>query len=96
MHTTIIAAALAAGLGIAVVAEPVQMVSANKRFSIARQVVVEKVAEPAEPAVVEMAILMSLDQPLGEATRTDGQPLGCDEIRAMDEVELISDESYCQ
>ena len=96
MRTAIIAAALAAGLGIAVAAEPVEMVSANKRFSITRQGVVEKVAEPARPARVEMAVFMPLDPPLKKATRTDGHKLSCDEIRAMDEVELISDETYCQ
>jgi len=96
MHIAMIAVAVAAGLGLAVVAEPVEMVSANKRYSIVRQGLVEKAPEPARAPVVAMAVLMPFDQALGEATRTDGEKLSCDEIRAMDEVELISDESYCE
>ena len=96
MHIAMIAAVVAAGVGLAVVAAPVQLVSANQRFSVVRQDVVEKCPEPMQSARVDMAVLMPLDQPLGEAMRADGEKLSCDEIRAMDEVELISDESYCQ
>ena len=96
MHIAMIAAVVTAGLGLAVVTEPVEMVSANKRYSIARQGLIEKAPDPARAAAVEMAVLLPLDQPLGETTRADGERLSCDEIRAMDEVELISDESYCQ
>jgi hypothetical protein len=30
-----------------------------------------------------------------ELTTASGRRLGCDEIRSIDEVELISDDSYC-
>jgi hypothetical protein len=95
MYFAMIAAALAASLGLAVVAEPVELVSANKRYSIVRQGLLEKAPEAARAPVVEMAVFMPFDQPLGEVIRADGEKLSCDEIRAMDEVELISDDSYC-
>ena len=41
------------------------------------------------PEVSALAQLVGL-------TRTDGKSLSCAEIRAMDEVELITDESYCK
>ncbi len=95
MHTAYFAAALVAGLSIAVVAAPVQSVSAHKRFSVGAQGLESKA--PALPRVTfaEMAALPPPHRPLGILTREDGRRLSCDEIRAMDEVELITDESYC-
>ncbi len=95
MHTAYFAAALVAGLSIAVVSAPVQSLGAHKRFSVGAHGLESKAPEPPRMMLTEMAALPPPHSPLGTVTREDGRRLSCDEIRAMDEVELITDGSYC-
>ena len=62
------------------------------RISANSQVVAGKRQAEAQRRLPEVSALPQLVT----LTRTDGKPLSCAEIRAMDEVELITDESYCR
>jgi hypothetical protein len=95
MHTAYFAAALVAGLSVAVATVPVQSLGAHKRFSVGAQGLESKAPEPPRVTFAEMVALPPPHRPLGTITREDGRRLSCDEIRAMDEVELITDGSYC-
>ena len=56
--------------------------------------VTERVAQFAgmQPQSAELLPIV----PAALLTTTTGRPLSCVEIRSMDEVELITDESYCR
>ena len=62
------------------------------RISANSQVVAGKRQAEAQRRLPEVSALSQLVV----LTRIDGKPLTCAEIRAMDEVELITDESYCR
>ncbi len=93
MHRAIpVAVAFVVLLGTWAVAGPRHDPGAQQRFSVNPQVVAGKTQAEAQRRLPEVSALSQLVV----LTRINGKPLTCAEIRAMDEVELITDESYCR
>lgn len=93
MHRAIpVAVALIVLLEAAAFAGPRHDAGQEVRFSANSQVVAGKTQAEAQRRLPEVSALSQLVV----LTRTNGKPLTCAEIRAMDEVELITDESYCR
>jgi hypothetical protein len=89
------AMAVGVGLGVATIAGPARDVSLRQTFFVAPQGVVEEAPVPEERQSPEITGSVLKLEPHVVVTRVDGTPLSCEKIRAMDEVELITDDSYC-
>ena len=93
MHRAIpVAVAFVVVLEAAAFAGPRHDAGRELRISANSQGFAGKTPAEAQRRLREVSVLPQL---VG-LTRTDGKPLTCAEIRAMDEVELITDESYCR
>jgi len=92
----IFAAALVAAVAISAGIEPARHVPGQGANSMSGQALTCKVADATKIPLEDITGSVPETVAAAGLTRVDGTPLGCDEIRAMDEVELITDDSYCR
>lgn len=81
MKMTLVSCALIAGIAAAAIASPSQFSKVRQQLTEMAPAVAERPAEPFEA-----------DQ---DITASIGEGFSCEQIRIMDEVEFIADDSYC-
>ena len=92
MQTPYFVALLAAGLVLGVAATQTPEGPGAPGWSVAERLAQFAGTQPRSQRHAELLPIV----PASAITTVTGRPLTCAEIRSMDEVELITDESYCQ
>ena len=94
MRSAILAVALLSAVGVVALAEPGSERSGQGRFPLIVQEVEGVAANPSQ-VVQELRRTMRDYEAMPVAFSLAGNRFTCAQIRVMDEVELITDDSYC-
>jgi hypothetical protein len=94
MRSAILAVAVIAAVGVGAMAEPGNESAGRGRFPLIVQGL-EGAATDLPRAAAEPRLVAPDHRAIPVSFSTSGQRFSCAQIRVMDEVELITDDSYC-